>query len=91
MNKKGNALAVVSIILALLVLAIYLVGIATRECKSNRDCTDNAYCGSDYECHKYPEEIVVQKNSFTLAALILGISMAITAYIYKTGKIPFRN
>ena len=89
MNKKGAALGIVAVLLALILLAIFLVGLALRECNSNKDCSDNAYCGSDYECHEYPNNTVVQKNNFVPAALILGVSLVLAMYLYRGGKIPF--
>jgi len=92
MNKKGNlGLIAVILVLALLLFAIYMVGIATRDCNGNRDCAENAYCGTDYECHQYPEKIVVKENNFIPASLILGLALIIAVYIYRTGKIPFQD
>ncbi len=89
-NKKGSAaLAIVAVILALLILTIYLVNIAQRECESNRDCSDNAYCGTDYECHQFPEQIVVKESNYIPATLIFGIFLVVAAYIFRGGKIPF--
>ncbi len=87
LDKKGNALAVVAIVLALLVLVIYLVNIAQRECNSNRDCQNNEYCNTNYECIEYPND-VVREGNYSLTALILGISGIIIMYIYKVGKLP---
>ena len=90
MNSKGNvALAIVAVILALTLLIIYLIGLASRECGSNKDCPETAYCGSDYECHAFPEEIIVRENSNLPAAVIVGISLMAAAYIYRGRKVPF--
>ncbi|MFH1682245.1 MAG: hypothetical protein ABIA37_00460 [Candidatus Woesearchaeota archaeon] len=88
MNKKAVGLITVTIILALLILIIFLVDVAKRECQGNNDCPENAYCGTDYECHQFPEEIIIKENNFVPAALILGISLIIAAYIFKGGKLP---
>lgn len=89
MNRRGSgALAIVAIVLALVILAAYLIGIASRDCNSNKDCAANAYCGADFECHEYPEQIVVPKNNYVPAALILGLALILAAYIYKTGHFP---
>lgn len=77
----------VAIVLALVVLAFILITFAQRECNSNRDCSDNAYCGSDHECHEYPNQIVVKETNYVNAALILGIFLIVAAYIFKGGKI----
>ena len=88
MNKKGSAaLAIVAVILALVILGVFLISIAQRECNSNRDCPGNAYCGTDYECHNFPEQIVVKENNFIPAAIIVGTSLIISAYIFRKGKV----
>jgi hypothetical protein len=82
--KKGSiALAVVAVVLALVILAAFLINIASRDCNGNRDCPSNAYCGSDYECHEFPDQIVVEKQSFLWGGIVLGISIITAAYILK--------
>lgn len=89
-NKKGStALALIAIILAIIILAVYLVGIAQRDCNSNKDCPENAYCGTDYECHDFPQQILVKEANYLPASIIFGISLILAAYIYRGGKIPF--
>ncbi len=84
MNHQGNVgLAIVAVILALTILAVYLVNVAQRECNSNRDCPENAYCSSDYECHTYPDRITVKENNFLPAAMVFGISIIIAAWIFR--------
>jgi hypothetical protein len=83
MNKKGNALGAVAIILAMVILGIFLITIAQRDCNSNRDCSDNSYCGSDHECHQYPDKIIVEEHNFLFPAFVLGVSLIISAYIMK--------
>ena len=87
MNKKGNSIAIVAIILAITVLTVFLVSIAQRECNANKDCPSNAYCNTKYECVEYPEHIVVKDNSYLPAALVLGFAIIIAVLINK-GKIP---
>ncbi len=90
LHKKGStALALIAIILAIIILAVYLVGIAQRDCNSNKDCPENAYCGTDYECHDFPQQILVKEANYVPAALIFGINLIIATYIYRGGKIPF--
>ncbi len=91
MNKKGMALGIVAIILALVILGIFLVSIAQRECNSNRDCPGNSYCNTQYECVEFPEQIVVKESNFLTSALILGIAILIAAYIFKGGKLPWKK
>jgi len=90
MNKKGSvALAVVAVVLALVILAMFLTNIAQRECQNNRDCGDNSYCGTDYECHEFPRQVVVKESNFVPAALIIGAALIVSAYIFRkrNGKI----
>lgn len=87
MNQKGSAaLAVVAVVLAFVILAMFLTNIAQRECKNNRDCADNSYCGTDYECHEFPRQVVVKESNYIWAALIMGVSLIVAAYIFRKGK-----
>ncbi len=88
MNKKAEiAIAIIAVILALIILVIYLVNIATRECNNNSDCPSNSYCGTDYACHEFPNQVIVKETNFIPAAIIIGISLIIAAYIFKKEKI----
>ena len=82
MNKKGNLIAV-TIILALILFAIVIIYFAQRECNSNRDCQSNSYCGTDFECHEYPQQIVVKETSWNTAAFIFGAAIIIAAVIVR--------
>jgi hypothetical protein len=89
-DKKANiGLIIVAVILALIILTIYLVGIATRECNSNNDCNENSYCGSDFFCHEFPKEIVVEKNNWIWPSLVLGICLIIAALINRSSGFKF--
>ena len=88
MNKKGTVVLItIIVILAIVILILGLVNVAGRECNNNGDCENNKYCGSDYSCHAYPDQIVVDKSSsYVPAALILGIALIIAAYIFRNGS-----
>ena len=87
MNKKASvALIAVIVILALVILVIFLTNIALRECDNNRDCADNSYCGTDYECHEFPSQVVVKESSYIPAALIIGVALIMAAYIFRREK-----
>ncbi len=91
MHKKGSLiLGLVAIFLSLVILGIFLVSIAQRECQSNRDCPGNAYCNTQYECVEFPQQVVVKESNFLISALILGFAVLIAAYIFKGGKIPWK-
>tara|TARA_Y100000310_G_C20174906_1_gene575369 strand:- start:148 stop:441 length:294 start_codon:yes stop_codon:yes gene_type:complete len=90
MHKKGNLIiGAVAVVLALVILGIFLVSIAQRECQSNRDCPGNAYCNTQYECVEFPQQVVVKESNFLVSALILGMAILIAAYIFKGGRIPW--
>jgi len=88
MNKKGSlGLIVVIIILSLVILSVYLVNVATRDCNSNKDCTKSAYCGTDYECHDFPKEIIVKENNYVPASVILSVGLIVSALIFRNGLV----
>jgi hypothetical protein len=92
MNKKGiSYLGIIAVLLALIILIMIIVNINSRECNNNKDCPMNAYCNTNYECQQYPDEIVYEKNSFIIAAIILGTALIITAYILRGGKNLFKK
>ena len=90
MNKKG-AVQIVALVLALVILAYLLIAFAQRECNSNKDCPGNAYCGSNHECHEYPNQIIVKETNYMSSATVLGMFLVLAAYIFKTGRVPFYN
>ena len=91
MNKKGALMEIAIILLILIILSIYLIGVALRDCNNNNECSSDSYCGSDYKCHSFPEEIIVKKNNFFWPALIIAVAIVIATYINKTGKVPLFN
>jgi len=92
MNVKANVgILIIAVVLALVVLGSFLINLATRDCNSNKDCPQSAYCGSDYTCHEYPKNIVVEKNSFVPASLIISVGLVLTAFVHKTGRFPFQR
>lgn len=87
MPKQGSiAVAVIAVILALIILGLFLFNIAQRECNNNSQCSSEAYCGSDHECHEFPEEIVVKENTYIPAAIIFGAALIIAAWIFSRKK-----
>ena len=88
MNKKGVAPMVVIVLLCVILLTFYIMDIAQRECNANKDCSKNSYCGSDNTCHEYPKQIVVTEHNYLIPAIILGIALIISAYIFRGGKLP---
>jgi hypothetical protein len=86
MNKKGAAAGIVLVILALFLFAIFLINIASRECNSNSDCSDDQYCSTDYRCYQFPDKVLVKDRSFLGAAFILGLAIVIAAVILRYKK-----
>lgn len=91
MHKKGNAVAIVAVVLAFIILIMFLINIASRECKNNNDCAQNQYCSTDYECHEFPAQVVVKETNYIPAALIIGVALIIAAYIFRGGKLPWKK
>ncbi|MBI5072932.1 hypothetical protein HZA99_03875 [Candidatus Woesearchaeota archaeon] len=81
-NKKGIAPIIFSLIvvIALFIVFLKVVDLATRECSVDTDCSSDSYCSSDYKCHKHP---VITQSSYVPAALILGICILAAAYIIR--------
>lgn len=93
-SKKGEIITlivVIAIIVMVFVSFIYVLG--GRECRTNRDCGKESYCGSDFSCHQIPviERTVNNGNTLTMPALIFGICMIITALIFRWDKIKPRR
>ena len=83
-DNNGWAIAL-CVILGLIIVALVMINMGSKECISSRDCSDGSYCGSDNRCHEHPGKIVVQKESRNLIfpAAILGLSLIISAYIFR--------
>lgn len=84
-NKKSEAgLVVILVFIIVLFFFGWLINIGQRECKTNKDCSSESYCGSDFACHQYPniQKTVVQYNLFW-PAVIIGIAIVIAAVIFK--------
>lgn len=84
-NKKasgGGSPIIFSLIvvIALFVLFLKIVDLATRECSVDTDCNSDSYCGSDYKCHKHP---IITQVTYIPAALIIGICILAAAYIIR--------
>ena len=84
-HKKSEAGLV--IILAIIIIVFFLgwlININQRECRVNKDCGSESYCGSDFSCHAYPtiQKTVVQYN-FLIPSIIIGIAILIAAVILR--------
>ena len=78
MNKKGNfGLIIVACLLGVIVLVTLVMDVATRGCSRNKDCANNQYCGSYFECHDFPEKIIVKQNEYIPAAGLIAMAVII--------------
>ena len=84
-GKRAEA-GLVAILVLIIVLFFFgwLINIGQRECKTNKDCNSESYCGSDFACHQYPniQKTVVQYNLFW-PAVVIGIAIVITALMFR--------
>ena len=91
MNKKADGgLTAIVIIIIIIVFLGWLVNLGGRECSSNKDCREDNYCGSDFNCHEIPiieRTTTVTKRSPTAPILIISITLIILAVIFRWEKI----
>src|SRR3989338_2512513 len=82
-SRKSEAITVILVTLMVLVFFGWLINLHSRECRSNNDCNDGFYCGSDFSCHQMQ---VIEKNSgynLLMPSIIIGIAIIIAAMILK--------
>lgn len=99
-TKRGDA--GIGWIFALVIILIFIVWLAqysARGCHTNADCGDNSYCGSDFACHQYPVQKIVERqvieasgagNGLVLPALIIGAAIVIAAWLVRWRNEPHR-
>lgn len=92
MNKKGVLwLYLIAIVLGIAIVIMISSNLALRECSNNSDCSNDSYCSSNYQCIQYPEQIVVKQNNYLPAAIVLGVSMVVAAFIFRKGEFNLRK
>ena len=91
-KKSEVVLATIFIVLIIIIFLGWLVNVGSRECRTNSDCDNANYCGSDFACHQIPtiEKTIVQ-NNFIVPSIIIAIAIIIAAIVLKWKRIPFRN
>ena len=91
MNKKADGgLTALIIILLIIIFLSGLISINSRECNSNKDCSKDSYCGSDFSCHQFPiieKTVTISKGSYTLPILIICLTAIILTIILRWEKI----
>ena len=85
-DKSNLVLIIVVIAVSIFLVGNFFLNQASKECKNNKGCSEDSYCGSDFTCHQYPEEIIVEKNNYVWPAIILGVSLITTAFLFNRKK-----
>ena len=88
-RKSEIGLGIIVLVVIVLFSLGWIVNINQRECRSNKDCNSEAYCGTDFSCHTYPtiQKTVVQYNLFW-PAVVIGIAIVAAALIFKEQTKP---
>lgn len=85
-NKKAIATLVLSIALVVIIIGI-MITLSGRECKTDKNCRENSYCGSDFKCHEFPIiKEVVFKNGLFWPSIFIGICIIISALILSKNR-----
>ena len=81
LNKKADGgITAIIVIVIIIVFLGWLINLGSRECNSNKDCSQDSYCGSDFSCHQHPViNTEVNKISITLPIILIGIILIILA------------
>ena len=87
-SKKSEAGTVIIIVIILALFFGWLINLNQRECRSNKDCKSESYCGSDFACHEFPviQKTIVQYN-FLWPSIIIGLAVIFAAIILKWNDI----
>ncbi len=91
-HKKSEAgLTIIAVLIIIVIFLGWLFNFSQRECRTNKDCSSEEYCGSDFACHSYPtiQKTVVQYN-FVAPSVIIGIAIVIATIIFNWDKIKQR-
>ena len=93
LNKKADGgITAIIIIVIIIVFLGWLINLGSRECNSNKDCSEDNYCGSDFSCHQHPViNTEVNQISITLPIILICITLIILAVIWKWETIFKRN
>ncbi len=89
LHKKSEiGLGVIVLIVVILFSLGWVINLNQRECRSNKDCDSEAYCGSDFSCHSYPniQKTVIQYNLFW-SAVIIGMAIIAATIMSRWDKI----
>ena len=91
-NKKSEAITIFLVVLIVVVFLGWLINFASRECRSNSDCNNGFYCGSDYACHQIPvvEKTIIQ-NNLVAPAFVIGIAIIIAAIVLRWRRNPSKG
>jgi|SRR3989344_563468 len=73
-------------LLIILVAAILVMWIGSWECINNSGCEEDELCAVNHVCYKIPtieKNVNKTENKYNLAAVILGLSIIIAAFILR--------
>lgn len=88
-NKRAELATITLIILIIIFVLGWLINLGTKECRSNTQCGDGYYCGSDFSCHQIPTiEKTIVKNNLVVPSIIIGIAIIIAAIVLRSAKMP---
>jgi hypothetical protein len=97
MNKRGSGGGIqwIVIVAIVLIVVIWLVNLAGRECSSNGDCPANSYCDYQHECNAIPvvekTEAGVSRDTVVLLVLLSAAIGAVISYYVTSNKDKFRK
>jgi len=84
-KKADGGLTIVLVVVIIAVFLGWLVNLGSKECRSNSDCGNGLYCGSDFACHQIPIiEKTIVKNNLIWSSTIIGTAIIISALILKS-------
>jgi hypothetical protein len=87
MGKRGEALTIIVVVVIIVIFLGWLVNFNSRECRSNTDCSNGFYCGSDFACHQVPVvEKTIVKNNLIVPSAIIGVAIIIASLILRSKK-----
>lgn len=93
LGKRADGGLTLIVVIVIIIFSLgWLIDFGNKECKSNNDCTDESYCGSDNACHQIPviekTPTVINRDYGSLKgpAAILALAIVIAAVVLRTKK-----
>jgi len=89
MDRKGSVVVGILVVIIIVIAVLWIIDWGSRDCRTDTDCPQGYYCGSDFECHEHKVVQITQEIDYTTPAVILGICIVAAAWILKNGPIRF--